>query len=502
MNLLYKGVESKNGFQDKILTPLFEEKLIDKCVLVTRSNDILPNNGKNIIEISADYAWNHSLENYLSKNEWLSIPADILENVKKYEAYSLYMTYRTVNFDIYSVFEAEAEYYYFLQFWYTVLVKEEINCFITPYIPHCTWEFVIYSLCKAMNIPTLVLCSTSIPTRFTYGTSFEEIGDAIKTVYAQNNSADVVFQNKNVKDFYYKTKNREANANLSYLGVTSSKKQWKKECQKEVLRFVNYKQLYGFIKHFIKVLLIPSKNNSRSEELNNALYNINLWKRTRAVYKKEKTVDWYDRYAVLPVKGEKFIYFPLHLQPEGTTLPMAGVFYNQVLALQILSEAVKGTDIKIYVKEHFVQTSRPKVFYEKIKKLPNVELIKTCVDSTDLIDNSIAVSSCTGTVLLEGTIRGKCAFAFGKVYNWKGLPGLFLIKDSIQCKELIKGILTGTIKIDPKQVEKYFTCIEKGTVPNYAYAEELQNFDKKEDFSDLINLYRNFIQETITQYGR
>lgn len=60
------------------------------------------------------------------------------------------------------------------------------------------------------------------------------------------------------------------------------------------------------------------------------------------------------RYAQLarrPKEGEKFIYVPLHMQPELTTCPLGGQFADQLLMVRMLSAHLpKG--YRLYVKEH------------------------------------------------------------------------------------------------------------------------------------------------------
>ncbi len=81
--------------------------------------------------------------------------------------------------------------------------------------------------------------------------------------------------------------------------------------------------------------------------------------------------------------NQKYIFFPLHYQPEKNTSPLGGVFENQLLAVKILSEAVPENWI-IYVKEHPRQFSyvmrqrhyRDIDYYEKLLGIPKVQTSK------------------------------------------------------------------------------------------------------------------------------
>jgi len=118
--------------------------------------------------------------------------------------------------------------------------------------------------------------------------------------------------------------------------------------------------------------------------------------------------------------NDRYIYFPLHYRPERTSNPDGGVFYDQILPLQMLSEALPE-GWKLYVKEHGVQFNaslygecgRTPHYYDQIASLHGVQFIPVDTSSKDLVLHSEAVASITGTVCWEAALLGKPAMYFG-----------------------------------------------------------------------------------------
>ena len=120
---------------------------------------------------------------------------------------------------------------------------------------------------------------------------------------------------------------------------------------------------------------------------------------------------------VAPVAGERFIYFPLHLQPELSTSVMGGEYADQLSSIERLS-AFLPEGVWIYAKENPLQTEmqRGPMFFKRLNRLPNVRLIDRNASSVDLIKQSMGVAAITGTAGWEAIFYGKPVLVFG--YAW------------------------------------------------------------------------------------
>jgi hypothetical protein len=179
----------------------------------------------------------------------------------------------------------------------------------------------------------------------------------------------------------------------------------------------------------------------------------------------------------VPVDLEKkFLYLPLHYQPECTTAPMGGVFVEQLLMIEMLSKALPS-DWIIYVKEHPIQwlprgasyfNYRYEGYYRAIAALPNVRLIPITTDTYTLINRSQAVATITGTAGWEALLRGKPTLVFG--YSWyRYAPGAYRV-DSVPSLRDAFAKITAGVRHAEADMLGYLRCFDR--ISFHGYLEE------------------------------
>lgn len=134
----------------------------------------------------------------------------------------------------------------------------------------------------------------------------------------------------------------------------------------------------------------------------------------------------------------KFVYLPLHLQPEASTNPL-GYLYNRlpVLIVEVLNLIPK--DYKIVIKENPKQTSHSRILrYSDLFDNSRIHIINSSFSTYELISKSSLVISITGTAILEASIMGKNAVLLGNnIYHL--LPNVYRLNKSL--KENINQVL-------------------------------------------------------------
>ncbi len=112
----------------------------------------------------------------------------------------------------------------------------------------------------------------------------------------------------------------------------------------------------------------------------------------------------------------KYVYFPLHMQPEATTMTCAPFYLNQIFVAETLSKSLP-MDYRLVIKEHPNMFGKNTIlFYKQLKELPNVILLHPSIDSKELIKKSKMIFTITGTVGLEGLILKKPVITVGNVF--------------------------------------------------------------------------------------
>ncbi|RZD43877.1 MAG: hypothetical protein CXT78_07425 [Thaumarchaeota archaeon] len=116
--------------------------------------------------------------------------------------------------------------------------------------------------------------------------------------------------------------------------------------------------------------------------------------------------------------NEKFVVFPLHLQPEYTTSFLAPFFTDQIVLIENIARSLPINYI-LYVKEHPAMGAfaywREIEYYKRILKIPNVKLIHPNIDSTLIFKNSEMIITINGSATFEGLMIKKPILVFGDV---------------------------------------------------------------------------------------
>ena len=186
-----------------------------------------------------------------------------------------------------------------------------------------------------------------------------------------------------------------------------------------------------------------------------------------------KRKNFLDKMALKKIPNENFIYFPLQVSPEATTLFQAPYFSDQIALIKNIAKSLP-IGYFLYVKEHPVQGIkywRPIEFYKEIIDLPNAKLIHPFLDSKELISKCSLVTAITGTggfealffkkpVLLFSNTFYDCVSMVHKFTNFSELPSQIknIIESStFKIKELnalIQTIMKISITINYRQIMK------------------------------------------------
>lgn len=167
---------------------------------------------------------------------------------------------------------------------------------------------------------------------------------------------------------------------------------------------------------------------------------------------KRRLTNYEQKVSCLPAYEKPFIFYPLHLQPEATTLPGGGVFNDQLLAIRMLAASLPD-DMELYIKEHpayWVRSvdpdgmaeARSEAYYDEICSLRNVKLIRHDVDSLELTDRCTALVTVTGTAGVEALFKGKPVLVFGNQF-YSRFPGVFHIRTNEECINAIEQVHDG-----------------------------------------------------------
>jgi len=185
------------------------------------------------------------------------------------------------------------------------------------------------------------------------------------------------------------------------------------------------------------------------------------------------------------VDNMKFVYFPLHLQPELTTSILGNGFTDQIKAIRYLSDNLPE-GVKIVVKENPKQNSfkRPTGYLKDLVSIPRVVLAPVNYPTIDLVKKCDAVTTINGTVGWEAINLGKTVFYFGICW-YRELPNVYKYTELNRFSQIVDSTLDKEELFNNVSNFLYENTLE-GTV-DYDYCKMNPEFDYKKNADQLAN---------------
>lgn len=325
--------------------------------------------------------------------------------------------------------EREANFYGMFNYLYSLIIEKNIMVVLSCESPHGPGYLIAYRICEWLKIPTYHLVRNSyVPL---VHVSKHIVGPPLRAV-----NAPPVDKHFAVLDQTF----------ASYADGIPTPHYMKSQADfdreynfpREVLKH-GKRWLYRNVKTILGIDQRPSDDivrHARFPYERNALrltYPFivrNLRRNLHEEYAKHsERVAWDDP------KLSKFVYFPMPYEPERTSNPDGGDFYEAMDAL-ITLRAFVPNDVAIFVKEHPSQFSeklkgfqgRSPIHYQAIDQLHNVKLIDIAEQSSSLIEKSEFVACITGTAALEAALIGGRSIVFGSPWFYS-LPGVHHFDD-------------------------------------------------------------------------
>ncbi|MCC6217539.1 MAG: hypothetical protein IT376_21960 [Polyangiaceae bacterium] len=125
-----------------------------------------------------------------------------------------------------------------------------------------------------------------------------------------------------------------------------------------------------------------------------------------------------------PAHGERYVLYPIHFQPEASTLVQAPYYLDQAALIEDLAKSLPAGH-RLWVKDHLSNRGRrPLAELRRIRDTFGVRLLGPDVDGWELVRGAAAVAVITGTMGWEGLLLGKPVVTFGDVF-YNVVPTVF-----------------------------------------------------------------------------
>jgi hypothetical protein len=176
---------------------------------------------------------------------------------------------------------------------------------------------------------------------------------------------------------------------------------------------------------------------------------------------------WYEIESQEELPSDPFVYFPASYQPERSTVPDGGYFFDYYLIISMLDRALPKT-WKICYKEHPRTFKAPIArdnprdvdFYLRLKRASKrLVFISTNIASTTLIESCVCVATPRGTAGWEALASSKPVFCFGSVW-YDMCPGVFRT-DELSALQNAVTTITENYSFPSRAFRQYISEVER-----------------------------------------
>lgn len=324
--------------------------------------------------------------------------------------------------------------------------RKDITHIFFPTTPHFPIDIVLYFVSKYFGLKTIILNRVDFNNKFYFKSDWRIAHDF-----------DHKFKYKKTLKIEYKDLLSDSKFITTAIEENNTSLRNFKRRENILTKIIDHVFLVKNTLYYYrnKRLLSPFHFNKR----------VNVFKVYLLVLKRyflnKRLVTYYSRNMTIPnLEEKKFIYFPLHFQPERSTDPEGIFFSNQLRAIELIANNLPQ-NYYLYVKEHPRQFdpihevdlrklySRSLKFYSEISNLQNTVLVNINIDSKILIKKSTIVATITGSSGWEAISINKPTIVFGKPW-YSNFKNCFKVETK---KDLIKA-LKSCKKLDPKSNKK------------------------------------------------
>jgi hypothetical protein len=201
------------------------------------------------------------------------------------------------------------------------------------------------------------------------------------------------------------------------------------------------------------------------------------------------------KYSLEDVSTFKYIYIPLHKQPEAS-IDVIGRYYEDQKTNILNIWRVLPRNWKIVIKEHPTALGdRGISFFYDLLQYQDIRLVDEKVNSYSLILHSECVVTVSGTAAYEAGLIGKCAITLAPAF-FNGLAGVnhITLEEFKSCRnfsELLERKEMGMEKRDFSKklmMQSYSGTISDPALDTYAMSEG--------NLENLKNAFLNILKET------
>jgi hypothetical protein len=346
-------------------------------------------------------------------------------------------------------------YFVYLRYWNDFLLKNKIDFIYFQGMPHVPITYFIYALSKVYGIPIVLhnfmpLVGTNRLNNY-LNVSLDKISFDF---------SDKLRENKEL----YSSGEINLRPELEMYFANYAKEAKKVE---NVIWFNEKNSLMESLKKYVdrgKIYISQKRYRILFQKI---VYLLSIRQANKKIQKYAASKEMEPDFSV------PFFFYPLHMQPESSTLPCGGVFADQLEVVRMVAASLPNGYF-LYVKEHpaywvrnhfeSMREARDFKYYDAIASIKNVRLIRHGYNSLEIMEKCAAVVTVTGTAGFEALFKGKPALIFGDHF-YSEFPGVFRIRSNDDCERAVKQIVNGEAFFSDRDLRVALKTLEPYVIP-------------------------------------
>lgn len=330
--------------------------------------------------------------------------------------------------------------------------------------PHMIFDYVYYATCVENSVDTVMFTRTDFSNKYYLRENIHSTPSELQNIDPDTTVSNVFHERiKEIEEDEYEEALPSGFVKPSYMNNIN--------IDNYISRLKTVSEYPSYLRYMLNKIAPTGPSTKHYKEKGELIENSSMGRWQMLFYEvqaqryRTKMIKYYNKLTSKADLNTKYVFFPLHSQPERTTSPEGDVFVDQSLVINLLSEYLPA-DWILYVKEHPNQWAkknkgemgRKKYMYDDISDIDNVRLIDRHMKPFDLIDNAKATVTITGTSGWESVIRGVPAIVFGSAW-YRDCPGCIHVKTRKDVKNALKEIETNP-QIEKEEILQYVNELE------------------------------------------
>ena len=320
-----------------------------------------------------------------------------------------------------------------------ILLRERIDLAIFFNIPHLFYDTLLYQVAKVLNIETLILSPSNFPNLYYSLRTIEDCGNLPPLPQGQFLEPMAIDSNETPNWHYMKSIAQER-GELGHLSIMRIIHLFVYLLTRSPQKLLQPLYIFRLVKRMSHISSVFPK-----------------WRDPFADFFHVKHLVYFETLAEFESDkinmDQKFVYFPLQLQPELTTSSFGGRYADQALAIEQLA-CIVPDDCLIYVKENPKQTGKMRgtIFFHRLRRIRNIRLLPSYANTHELTDRAEFVATVSGTVGWEAICKGKNTLVFGTPW-YRSFPGVVVYRDGLKFEDICN------MTFDHHQLEQHYSWL-------------------------------------------